>query len=528
MASDISKDHPNSVEPVQYAPYTFPMPRSLLYLTWLIHCGLMTCHGLAEPARPNVLFAIADDQSFPHASIYGSTFVTTPAFDRVAREGILFEQAFCPAPGCSPSRASILTGRHIWQNREAGTHASNFPADLKVFTRSLEDQAGYHVGYTGKAWGPGNHQITGWATNPVGKAYNQQTLKAPKGMSGRDYAGNFRAFLEDQPADQPFFFWYGAQEPHRAYDDGVGLRAGKKLEQAEVPGFLPDHPVIRSDLLDYAVEIEWFDRHLGDMISLLEEKGMLENTLIVVTADNGMPFPRAKANLYEYGIHAPMAMRWGKAIEPGRTLEDLVSFVDLAPTFLELAGLPIHQEITGRSLVDLLLAKGSGRLDPQRRWVLSGRERHTHARPDNLGYPSRALRTHRFLLIQNMAPDRWPAGNEFHDIDACPTLSFLQENRSTPQWAFFWEAAMGMRPALECFDILKDPDCMHNLAEYPEHRETVDRLAELLRVELVKQGDPRVQGQGSVFESYPRYSSMRPHLGGFAERGQYNPAFQEP
>jgi len=145
-----------------------------------------------------------------------------------------------------------------------------------------------------------------------------------------------------------------------------------------------------------------------------------------------------------------------------------------------------------------------------------------------LGYPSRALRTHRFLLIQNMAPDRWPAGNEFHDIDACPTLSFLQENRSTPQWASFWEAAMGMRPALECFDILKDPDCMHNLAEYPEHRETVDRLAELLRVELVKQGDPRVQGQGSVFESYPRYSSMRPHLGGFAERGQYNPAFQEP
>ena len=288
--------------------------------TWMILISLFTVFdrsALAKSARPNILFAIADDQSFPHASAYGSGFVKTPAFDRVAREGLLFTQAFCPAPGCSPSRASILTGRNIWQNREAGTHASNFPSDLKVFTRALEEEAEYRVGYTGKAWGPGNHTITGWSENPVGKAYNRHNMESPKGISGRDYARNFEEFLQEQPSEKPFFFWFGAHEPHRAYEDGAGLRAGKSLESAEVPAFLPDHPTIRSDLLDYAVEIEWFDQHLERMLSLLEKKGLLEDTLIVVTADNGMPFPRAKANLYEFGIHAPMAMRWEKGIPGG-------------------------------------------------------------------------------------------------------------------------------------------------------------------------------------------------------------------
>jgi uncharacterized sulfatase len=264
------------------------------------------------------------------------------------------------------------------------------------------------------------------------------------------------------------------------------------------------------------------------MLSLLEKKGLLEDTLIVVTADNGMPFPRAKANLYEFGIHAPMAMRWEKGIPGGRIVDDLVSFIDLAPTFLELAGCERWPEITGSSLCSLIQARGSGRLEPQRRWVLSGRERHTHARPDNLGYPSRAIRTHQFLYIRNFAPERWPAGDEFHDIDACPSLTFLRERADTPQGSFFLEASVGKRPAEECFDILKDPACMRNLAGEPGYATLVDQLGDLLMLELTKQEDPRATGKGEIFESYPRYSSMRPHLGGFAERGAYNPAFQHP
>ncbi len=481
----------------------------------------------AAPGRPNILFAISDDQSFPHASIYGARYIKTPAFDRIAQEGVLFNQAFCPAPGCSPSRASILTGRNIWQNREAGTHASNFPSDLKVFTQALEKEAGYRVGYTGKAWGPGNFSITGWNQNPVGKGYNQHKMDSPSGISGNDYARNFEAFLEGQDDSKPFFFWFGGYEPHRVYENGAGQKAGKSIGDVDVPSFLPDHPVIRNDLLDYAVEIEWFDSHLGRMLETLEQRGELDNTLIVVTADNGMPFPRAKANLYEFGIHAPLAIRWGSEIRGGRSVDDLVSFIDFAPTFLEVAGITPWKEITGKSLVTMLKSDRSGVLEHDRRWVLSGRERHTHARPNNLGYPARAVRTHRYLYIRNFNPDLWPAGNEFHDIDACPSKSLLVDHKDEPAIEPYFDAAVGKRPAEELFDILTDPGCMRNLAGAPEYQKHRKDMANLLTRELRRQKDPRVLNGGQVFDSYPRYSSMRPHLGGFAERGQYNPAFAE-
>ena len=338
-------------------------------------------------------------------------------------------------PGVCPNRLLSFQGHSDGQehlgNREAGRFLQ-FPSDsfhsnakgrnvAWVTLESLGTRQSYDHGLVKIRWQSCNHH----------------NMESPKGISGRDYARNFEEFLQEQPSEKPFFFWFGAHEPHRAYEDGAGLRAGKSLESAEVPAFLPDHPTIRSDLLDYAVEIEWFDQHLERMLSLLEKKGLLEDTLIVVTADNGMPFPRAKANLYEFGIHAPMAMRWGKGIPGGRIVDDLVSFIDLAPTFLELAGCERWPEITGSSLCSLIQARGSGRLEPQRRWVLSGRERHTHARPDNLGYPSRAIRMHQFLYIRNFAPERWPAGDEFHDIDACPSLTFLRERADTPKAPFF-------------------------------------------------------------------------------------------
>ncbi|HCZ03351.1 MAG TPA: heparan N-sulfatase [Verrucomicrobiales bacterium] len=496
-----------------------------LFITLLLG-GLSLLDLGAVSNHPNILFAISDDQSFPHASVYGSRFVKTPAFDRIANEGVLFQQAFCAAPGCSPSRASILTGRNIWQNREAGTHASNFPADLKVFTRALEQKGGYQVGYTGKAWGPGNSAITGWSQNPVGKVYNQHKMDSPAGISGNDYAKNFETFLKDQQTStKPFFFWFGGHEPHRVYKEGAGVKSGKRLNDAEVPTFLPDHPVVRNDLLDYAVEIEWFDSHLGRMIRLLESLGQLDNTLIIVTADNGMPFPRAKANLYEFGIHAPMAVRWGNEVKGGRSIDDLVSFIDLAPTFLEAAGMKPWKEITGKSLLGLLKGQGSGIIDEYRRWILSGRERHTHARPDNLGYPSRAIRTHRYLYIRNFNADLWPAGDEYHDIDGCPSKSLLLNNSSKPGFQKYFQAAVGKRPMEELFDILVDPGCMRNLASSPGYEQHRKHLAHLLERELKRQRDPRIIDGGQVFDSYPRYSSMRPHLGGFAERGKYNPAF---
>lgn len=289
--------------------------------------------------RPNILLVISDDQSYPHASAYGYKAIQTPAFDRVAEEGVLFTQAFAASPGCSPSRAAMLTGLNCWQLAEAGTHASSFPAAYTVFPDLLE-QAGYHVGYTGKGWGPGDYEVAGRMRNPAGPAFMGHILEAPEGISKVDYVANFEDFLASRADEQPFFFWLGSYEPHRPYQQGIGKANGMQTEAVEVPSFLPDVEEVRNDLLDYGYEIQWFDSQLGKALRLLEEKGELEHTLIVVTSDNGMPFPRAKANVYEYGIHVPLAIRWGKQVQAGRQVDDLVSLMDLFATFLEVADAP--------------------------------------------------------------------------------------------------------------------------------------------------------------------------------------------
>lgn len=484
-------------------------------------------------AQPNLLFAIADDWSWPHAGAYGDPAAKTPSFDRVAHNGVLFENTFCAAPQCSPNRASILTGRPIWMNEEAGTHGSLFPSKFKVYPDLLE-AAGYTVGFTGKGWGPGNWEDGGWSRNPAGPEFNTRKLEPPaEGISNKDYTANFEDFLKTVPEGKPFCFWYGAHEPHRFYEAGVAAKMGVDPEKGVVPGFLPDHPVIRRDVADYHAEVSWFDRHLGIMLDRLEELGELENTLVVVTADNGMPFPRAKANLYEHGIHVPLAVMWPAKVKPGRRILDPVSFIDYAPTFLEAVGLPSEPAMLGRSFLDLLESEGEGRLDPTRRFALSGRERHTHARPDNLGYPARSIRTDEYLYIWNMKPNLWPAGDDlgeegFYDIDACPAKSLLLEHRNDPQLSKYFEWAVGRRPEFELYDIRADPDCLVNLAAGEEYDSIRKALHATLEASLVAQGDPRVLGFGDVFDSYPRFAGMREAMGGFHERGAYNPAFVPP
>jgi len=480
--------------------------------------------------RPNILFAISDDQSWSYTGINGCSIVNTPAFDRVAREGVNFSRAFCAAPQCSPCRAAILTGRHIWQIEEAGTHASNFPYKYTVFTDLLE-VSGYQVGYTGKPWGPGNWEITGRNRNPVGPAFNELKMDAPKGIANTDYAANFKSFLAIKQPDNPFFFWFGCHEPHRVYNKGIGLKAGKDPQQVKVPSFLPDVPEIRNDILDFAVEIEWFDTHLAKMMQLLDEAGELDNTLIIVTSDNGMPFPRAKANLYDHGTRMPLAVRWPEKIKPGRLSDDFISFIDFAPTFLQAAGISQPVDMTGKSFMDVLLSKDSGQIDPERNNVLTGRERHTHARPNNFGYPTRAIRTENYLYILNLKPDRWPAGDPdgsgdpegYHDIDASPTKTFMIENKN--KFANLFSLAYGKRPAEELYDMNNDPYCMNNLAEQAEYDQIKSELRSTLKNKLTEQKDPRMLGNGDIFESYPRYSRMR-QFEGFKKQGEYNPEYQ--
>ncbi len=499
-----------------------------LKIVLCLFCSSFTTVLAAD--RPNILLAIADDQSWPYTSSAGDRAVLTPAIDQVCRTGVRFTQCIAGSPGCSPSRAALLTGRHHWQLAEAGTHASSFPARLQTYPDLLE-KAGYFVGYTGKGWGPGNWQISGRKKNPAGNAYNRAKLTPPfEGISGDNYAENFAQFLRERPKGQPFCFWYGGHEPHRLYATDSKPKQSKRPGDAAVPPFLPDAPEVRGDLLDYCVEIEWFDQHLGQILNQLKASGELANTLVIVTADNGMSFPRAKANLYEYGIHVPLAISWPDRIPAGRVIDDLVGFVDLTATILAATGVdqpPVDKAMdaaVGKSLVDVLTSSRQGIVDAERKMVFSGRERHSSSRPKNAGYPSRAARTQQYLYIRNFHPERWPAGDPrdysadgqlgpihgaYRDIDNGPTLQFLVKNATVAPFDRFLHLAVDKRPAEELYAIQTDAGCLTNLAGSREHEQTLRDLRAALLDELKRTGDPRVGDNAEVWESYPRYSPSR-------------------
>ena len=459
----------------------------------------------ASAKRPNILFCISDDHNWRHAGIYGSKMVKTPAFDRVARHGVLFNNTFVSATMCCPSRGSVLTGQAFYRLEDGAMNHYTLKKKFQVYPDILE-AAGYFVGYTGKGWGPGNWRAAGRTRNPAGTEYNKLRCTSPtKGISDRDYAANCEDFLNQRPAEKPFCFWFGSYEPHRSFEKGSGLRAGKKLEHAELPPYLPDTEAIRTDMLDYALEIEWFDTHVGRMLKTLEKTDELDNTIVVVTGDNGMPFPRAKATCYDDGTREPLAICWRRKVKGGRVVDDFISFTDFAPTFLEAAGLKPAPGTTGKSFLNVLLSKKSGQIDPARDHAISGREKHT---PRDPSYPMRSIRTKKYLYIRNDKHDHseiGPAGKppRYIGADGRSTKVFMVENRdANPQYKRLFELAFGYRPAEELSDVQKDPYQMHNLAVDTNYSVVKKELAERLQRQLVRTNDPRALGKGDIFDSY--------------------------
>ena len=466
--------------------------------------------------RPNILFAIADDWSYGHAGAYGCKWVDTPSFDRIAKEGILFTNAYTPNAKCAPSRATILTGRYSWQLEQAGNHMCIFPAKFGGFVERLAAE-GYAAGYTGKGWGPGiANQASGKKREITGKLYGKRKAKPPAtAISNNDYAANFQDFLADVPQDTPWVFWYGTTEPHRAYEFKSGVRLGKKLSDIDrVPGYWPDNDTVRHDMLDYAIEVEHYDTHLGRILSALQASGELDRTLIIATSDHGMPFPRVKGQAYADSNHIPMAARWPAGIKnPGRVVDDFVNFADLAPTFLQVAGVtepgPIMQPTSGRSLLDIFSSQRGGRVVPSRDHVLVGKERHDIGRPNQGGYPIRGIREGDWLYLQNFEIDRWPAGNPetgYLNCDGSPTKTDILNQRRSGQAQTFWNLCFGKRPAVELYNVKLDPDCTNNLAGDAQQAAKLASLKRRMEAELSEQGDPRMAGNGKVFDEYP-YSS---------------------
>jgi arylsulfatase A-like enzyme len=463
--------------------------------------------------RPNILIIIFDDAGLD-MSAYGSSYVNTPGFDAVAKQGILFNRAYTPNAKCAPSRASIITGRNSWQLGAAANHVIYFPPKFKTYQEVLLEN-GYTTGHTQKGYGPAlTLTVDGEQREVVGQAYNEKTLEpATRYISTNNYSGNFKDFLEKAPADAPWSFWVGSIEPHRAYEYGSGKKMGGKTEDMikKFPPYWPDNEVTRNDLLDYAYEIEDFDRHIVKILETLKIKNELENTLIIVTSDHGMPFPRVKGDQYENANHIPMALLWKEKMKTGgRKVDDYISFIDLAPTFLEAAGVDWKSSgmhpAAGKSLMPIIASEKSGQIEIDRDFVLVGKERHDTGRPDDVGYPIRGIHKNNMLYIKNYEIDRWPSGNPetgYLNTDAGPTKSEILNLRRNGKNKAFWKMNFGKRAEEELYDIGNDPFCVNNLAKNPSYAQLKSRLKTEMEAKLLAEGDLRMSGFGHLYEEAP-------------------------
>lgn len=424
--------------------------------------------------RPNILMHVADDLSWSHLGFVGDPAVKTPHIDRMAAEGANFTHAFVSSSTCSPSRAAMLTGRNFWELEDGANLYGTMPANLACYPTLLA-QAGYRVGRWSKGYGPG-----------VGAAWNDWD-NDPAGPRVKSFE-HFLADHQKQAAEQPFVFWYGSTDPHRPYARGSGAKKGIPLDQLDMLPYWPDAPQVRGDYADYLAEVQNFDSDLGKMIAALEQAGELDNTVIIVSGDNGMPFPRCKASCYDYGTRCPLIVRWPGRVKAGQVIDDLVSYIDIAPTLLEIAGLEPHDEMTGTSLMPLLGAGRSGVIDEQRDAVFFGTEGLANTRL----WPTRGLRTREHLYIRNLAPERWEV---LGTLQGGPTKAHMDAHGRDPAVARLNQFAFGERPAEELYDVQADPYQLNNLAGDPAKAPVCKQLAKRLEQRLRETDDPRVQGR---------------------------------
>jgi uncharacterized sulfatase len=494
------------------------MPRSHLLSVF----GLAVLSGLRAAAatdQPNILIVINDDQSWLECSAYGNSSIPTPHFDRVARSGVLFTHGYTSAPSCAPARAALLTGRNFWELEQGAFIQAWLPVKFATVPEVLEP-AGYHAGYTGKGWGPGVKEPTGRRADPAGKPWNGIKLKAPPpGINPIDYAANFAKFLEERPAGKPFYFWAGLTEPHHPHGKNNHQKLGLGPDAVKVPGFLPDTPGVRRHRANYLYEVRYADEVLGKLLKLLEQRGELDNTLVIATADNGTPVPRAKTNVYDWGVRVPLAMMWPARVPAGRTVGDFVNFADLAPTILEAAGLPVPPDMSGRSALGVLTSRSSGRVDPTRDFTVAGLEWHGDLPP--CGLAARMIRDEQFQYVVNysaaprlqFSKDAQPDDDFKNSAESLDVTALLSAHRNHPEIKRFVALIQAPRPREELYDCAADPDQLRNLAEAPEFAGVKQQLRAKLEAYQRATRDPRVTGDMAVFEETLKFVQQRKSTG---------------
>lgn len=392
----------------------------------------------------NVVFLFSDDQSMPDLGVYGNESIHTPNLDRMAEEAMVFRRAYVPSSQCSPARAGILTGRS--PHSVGGSRLHSYVSNEFSSLIELLNNDGYYTGAYRKV--------------------HQDNIRSQLDFYRDDE--DLERFFDERPDDQPFFLWFGSRDPHRPYNlEDYDYR--QDPAEVEVPDYLPDTEAVRKDLANYYAEITRFDRESGNILELLEEHDLTENTIVVMSSDNGMPFPRAKATLYEAGAKVPLIIKWPGHTDEGTFSDELVSLIDLTPTWLEAAGINVPEEMEGKSLIPVL----KGNQTDFREYIFTERNWH-----DNWD-PIRAVTGDRYKLIQNYRPEvSYIPSLDIKDSPSYQEIERLKsENELSGNLSWYGENS---RPRVEFYDLNKDPGEWNNLAENPEYDSLITEYQKVL------------------------------------------------
>jgi len=431
----------------------------LICLTLIQTGNLFAGTEKSNSEKPNILVFIADDAGMDFGC-YGNSAAHTPNVDKLAKQGLLVENAFLTAPQCSPSRSSILSGQFAHTIGTEDLH-SPLPEGIKILPSYLQD-AGYFTGCMLKQHFGGKHanQQFNWYDKGF-PLYFQDPAKWD-----REAVNHFIDFL-DTAQNNPFFLWVAFVDPHREYNDHP-VKKVNNPDDVHVPPYLVNSAKTRRDLANYYDEITRMDNHIGLMLEQLEKRGLRENTLIVFLSDNGMPFPRAKGTVYDAGIKTPLIFSWDGVITPGSRYKELVSSIDLAATFLDIAGAPVPEDIYSRSIKSIF----TDQTVPGREYVFS--ERNWHDADEHI----RCIRSKKYKFILNSYIE-WPHGM----LGANPSWYELKKRQKqeelTPAQERLFECP---RPAVEIYDLDKDSYELYNVADEAEYLE----IGKVLAMELEK------------------------------------------
>ena len=429
-------------------------------LSLLMLCFCVTFSASAEQG-PNVVLIIGDDIS-PDFSVYGGP-VQTPNIDALAANGVLFDNAYATASSCSPSRSSMITGRYPHNHGAPELHMP-LPAGQLVFPQRLKD-AGYYNVAAGK-WHMGD--VPRVAFDHI---YDPGYRVDPTG------AADWLSSLQARPKNKPFFMWFAAYDAHRPWEPDAE-ETPHNADRVVVPAGVPNTPKARQDLARYYDEVRRFDRHVGGVVKELKRQGIFEKTIIIVTSDNGRPFPRNKTSLYENGMNIPFIFHWPNGqFKVGSTSSSLVSTIDIAPTILAALGMTIPPQVQGMSVLPIARQPSL-----KTRQLLFG-ERNWHTQRG----VGRMVRQGDYVYFKDFTP----ASYSFQmvnntDPSYAELLRLKGEGTLPPEQAelFSTERAVEM-----LFNIVDDPQQLNNLANNIEHNQRLERLRGKLVLWQQKTGD---------------------------------------